>query len=150
MTKPFIPKSSGYYGTAYYFYDLNAKINYRFSEKDRLVGALAALVVVADEDALLVALGVQEVVERLLGQLVDRRLVVPAVRCADGLDDLDPPRGVGRQEPTDAEGALAEALGRVRDQSADRSRAWCPARCRSGQAPCGELNEKCVVRARRS
>ena len=36
LTKPFISRSSGYYGTAYYFYDLNAKINYRFSEKDRL------------------------------------------------------------------------------------------------------------------
>src|SRR6266496_2621948 len=36
LSKPFIAKSSGYYGTAYYFYDLNAKINYRFSEKDRL------------------------------------------------------------------------------------------------------------------
>jgi len=36
LAKPFIAKSSGYYGTAYYFYDLNAKINYRFSEKDRL------------------------------------------------------------------------------------------------------------------
>jgi hypothetical protein len=36
LTKPFISKSGGYYGTAYYFYDLNAKINYRFSEKDRL------------------------------------------------------------------------------------------------------------------
>jgi hypothetical protein len=36
LLKPFISKSSGYYGTAYYFYDLNAKMNYRFSEKDRL------------------------------------------------------------------------------------------------------------------
>ena len=36
LTKPFIPKSSDFYGSAYYFYDLNAKINYRFSEKNRL------------------------------------------------------------------------------------------------------------------
>src|SRR5206468_7964922 len=36
LSKPFISRLSSYYGTAYYFYDLNAKINYRFSEKDRL------------------------------------------------------------------------------------------------------------------
>jgi hypothetical protein len=36
LTKPFIKKSSAYYGSGYYFYDLNAKMNYRFSEKDRL------------------------------------------------------------------------------------------------------------------
>jgi len=36
LSKPFIPKSSGYAGTGYYFYDLNAKINYQFSDKDRL------------------------------------------------------------------------------------------------------------------
>ncbi|MBS1654595.1 MAG: TonB-dependent receptor [Bacteroidetes bacterium] len=36
LTKPFIPKSSAFYGSGYYFYDLNAKVNYRFSEKDRL------------------------------------------------------------------------------------------------------------------
>jgi TonB-dependent receptor-like protein/carboxypeptidase-like protein len=36
ITKPFIPKSSDFYGSAYYFYDLNAKVNYRFSEKNRL------------------------------------------------------------------------------------------------------------------
>ncbi len=36
MTKPFIKKSSSFYGSGYFFYDLNAKVNYRFSEKDRL------------------------------------------------------------------------------------------------------------------
>jgi hypothetical protein len=36
LTKPFIPKSSNYYGSGYYFYDLNTKVNYQFSEKDRL------------------------------------------------------------------------------------------------------------------
>lgn len=36
LTKPFISKSSAFYGSGYYFYDLNAKMNYRFSEKDRL------------------------------------------------------------------------------------------------------------------
>lgn len=36
LVKPFIKKSSNFYGSGYYFYDINAKINYRFSEKDRL------------------------------------------------------------------------------------------------------------------
>lgn len=36
ITKPFIKKSSQFYGSGYYFYDLNAKLNYKFSEKDRL------------------------------------------------------------------------------------------------------------------
>ena len=36
LTKPFIKKSSQFYGSGYYFYDLNAKVNYKFSEKDRL------------------------------------------------------------------------------------------------------------------
>lgn len=36
LAKPFIKKTSNFYGSGYYFYDLNAKINYRFSEKDRL------------------------------------------------------------------------------------------------------------------
>ncbi len=36
LVKPFVPKSSAFYGSGYYFYDLNAKMNYRFSEKDRL------------------------------------------------------------------------------------------------------------------
>ncbi|MFL5742895.1 MAG: carboxypeptidase-like regulatory domain-containing protein [Flavisolibacter sp.] len=36
LVKPFVSKSSNFYGSGYYFYDLNAKINYRFSEKDRL------------------------------------------------------------------------------------------------------------------
>jgi hypothetical protein len=36
LIKPFISKESNAYGSGYYFYDLNAKINYKFSEKDRL------------------------------------------------------------------------------------------------------------------
>jgi hypothetical protein len=36
LMKPFISKSSNFYGSGYYFYDMNAKINYRFSDKDRL------------------------------------------------------------------------------------------------------------------
>jgi hypothetical protein len=36
LVKPFIKKSSDFYGSGYYFYDLNAKINYRFNEKNRL------------------------------------------------------------------------------------------------------------------
>lgn len=36
LTRPFIKKTSDFYGSGYFFYDLNAKINYRISEKDRL------------------------------------------------------------------------------------------------------------------
>ncbi len=36
LTKPFINKSSPFAGSGYYFYDLNAKANYTFSDKDRL------------------------------------------------------------------------------------------------------------------
>jgi len=36
LTKPFIPKTSDFYGSGYYFYDLNTKVNYKFSDKDRL------------------------------------------------------------------------------------------------------------------
>ena len=36
LIKPFLKKSSSFYGSGYYFYDLNTKINYRFSDKDRL------------------------------------------------------------------------------------------------------------------
>jgi len=36
LSKPFIKKTSQFYGSGYYFYDLNAKMNYKFSEKDRL------------------------------------------------------------------------------------------------------------------
>ncbi len=36
LMKPFVSKSSPFYGTGYYFYDLNTKINYRLSDKDRL------------------------------------------------------------------------------------------------------------------
>ena len=31
--KPFVKKSSQFYGSGYYFYDLNAKINYKFNER---------------------------------------------------------------------------------------------------------------------
>jgi hypothetical protein len=36
IVKPFIKKTSDFYGSGYFFYDLNAKVNYKFSEKDRL------------------------------------------------------------------------------------------------------------------
>ncbi|MFC4261539.1 TonB-dependent receptor domain-containing protein [Ferruginibacter yonginensis] len=36
LVKPFISKTSSFKGSGYYFYDLNAKINYKFSEKDRV------------------------------------------------------------------------------------------------------------------
>ncbi len=36
LIKPFIKKTSQFYGSGYYFYDFNAKFNYRFSNKDRL------------------------------------------------------------------------------------------------------------------
>ncbi|MFZ9742541.1 MAG: TonB-dependent receptor [Chitinophagaceae bacterium] len=36
LAKPFIKKESQFYGSGYYFYDFNAKFNYRFSSKDRL------------------------------------------------------------------------------------------------------------------
>jgi hypothetical protein len=36
LVKPFIPKTSDFSGSGYYFYDLNTKVNYKFSEKDRL------------------------------------------------------------------------------------------------------------------
>jgi len=36
LTKPFIKKTSQFSGSGYYFYDVNAKVNYKFSEKDRL------------------------------------------------------------------------------------------------------------------
>lgn len=36
LAKPFISKESAFAGSGYYFYDLNTKFNYKFSEKDRL------------------------------------------------------------------------------------------------------------------
>lgn len=36
LTKPAIPKDNQFYGSGYYFYDLNTKVNYKFSSKDRL------------------------------------------------------------------------------------------------------------------
>src|SRR5690606_2936413 len=36
LIKPFLGKSSSFQGSGYYFYDLNAKINYKISDKDRL------------------------------------------------------------------------------------------------------------------
>jgi hypothetical protein len=36
LAKPFISKESQFFGSGYFFYDLNAKVNYRFSDKDRL------------------------------------------------------------------------------------------------------------------
>jgi hypothetical protein len=36
LAKPFIKKSSAFFGSGYYFYDVNAKVNHKFSEKDRI------------------------------------------------------------------------------------------------------------------
>lgn len=36
LAKPFVKKTSQFHGSGYYFYDLNAKVNYKFSEKDRI------------------------------------------------------------------------------------------------------------------
>lgn len=36
LMKPFLKKGSAFAGSGYYFYDLNTKVNYRFSRKDRL------------------------------------------------------------------------------------------------------------------
>lgn len=36
LAKPFESKQGSFYGSGYYFYDLNAKVNYNFSEKDHL------------------------------------------------------------------------------------------------------------------
>jgi hypothetical protein len=36
LVKPFVSASSSFHGSGYYFYDLNTKVNYRFSDKDRL------------------------------------------------------------------------------------------------------------------
>jgi TonB dependent receptor/CarboxypepD_reg-like domain/TonB-dependent Receptor Plug Domain len=36
LAKPFIDKSSSFYGSGYFFYDMNAKVNYKFSNKDRI------------------------------------------------------------------------------------------------------------------
>ena len=36
LTKPFIAKTNSFYGSGYYFYDLNAKINYKIGDKDHL------------------------------------------------------------------------------------------------------------------
>lgn len=36
ITKPFVNKNSSFGGSGYYFYDLNAKANYKISEKDRV------------------------------------------------------------------------------------------------------------------
>lgn len=36
LTKPFIKKDNQFYGSGYYFYDVNLKANYKISEKDKL------------------------------------------------------------------------------------------------------------------
>ena len=80
----------------------------------RLVGVLAAVGPVADDDPL-VLLGVEQVVDRLGRQVADGRLEVPAVRGADRLEDLQTPRGVGRHPGPRHQGAVGEALRAVRD-----------------------------------
>ncbi len=39
LIKPFIKKTSFFKGTGYFFYDANLKLNYKFSDKDRLFGS---------------------------------------------------------------------------------------------------------------
>ncbi len=36
LSKPFVSKTSQFSGSGYYFYDVNAKVNYQFNDKDRL------------------------------------------------------------------------------------------------------------------
>ena len=36
LVKPFVPRTAALYGSGYYFYDVNTKINFRLSEKDRI------------------------------------------------------------------------------------------------------------------
>ncbi|MFN9711308.1 MAG: TonB-dependent receptor [Bacteroidota bacterium] len=36
LIKPFVDQSSSFAGSGYYFYDINAKVNYRFNDRDRL------------------------------------------------------------------------------------------------------------------
>ena len=36
LAEPFIPDTAAFAGSGYFFYDLNAKVNYRLSDKDRL------------------------------------------------------------------------------------------------------------------
>ncbi len=36
LIRPFVPDSSPFAGSGYYFYDLNAKVNYRISDRDRV------------------------------------------------------------------------------------------------------------------
>lgn len=36
LIKPFIGKDNAFYGSGYYFYDVNAKVNYKFTDRDRL------------------------------------------------------------------------------------------------------------------
>lgn len=36
LTKPFVSKTSQFSGSGYYFYDLNTKLNYKFSDKNKL------------------------------------------------------------------------------------------------------------------
>lgn len=36
LTRPFVPDTSVFAGSGYYFYDMNAKVNYRISDRDRL------------------------------------------------------------------------------------------------------------------
>jgi len=36
LTKPFLKKDNSFYGSGYYFYDLNAKMNYKVGEKDHI------------------------------------------------------------------------------------------------------------------
>lgn len=37
VTKPFIPEDGNFSGSGYYFYDLNARLNYKLSDRDKLI-----------------------------------------------------------------------------------------------------------------
>ncbi len=79
-----------------------------------VVRVLAALVAVADDDPL-VLVRVEQVLDRLGRQVADRRPEVPAVCLADRLEDLEPPRGVGRHLRPGHEGPRLDALRAVGD-----------------------------------
>ena len=78
------------------------------------VAVLAALVAVAHDD-LLVLGGVEQVVHRLLRQVLHRGVDAPAMRGEDRVRDLHPPRDLGRHLVPRGQGAVAHGPGAVRD-----------------------------------
>ena len=80
----------------------------------RDVAVLAALVAVAHDD-LLVLGRVQQVLDRLVRQVLHRDVDPPAARGEDRLRDLHPPRDLGRHLVPRDQGAGLDAPGAVRD-----------------------------------